>query len=138
MLFAAQGKKFDYDLKKLRSAGDFLMELGAGVELVTAAVSHLFLPLTCAANVAKVLSLIGLFTCSTYKKYGQINFKYPSWYCAANLAKVLSLIAWGLIVTLKIFKMYIYTIQYWKGARIGASASCPWKASPQSILYVNC
>ncbi|KZV45264.1 hypothetical protein F511_16847 [Dorcoceras hygrometricum] len=52
MLFAGQGKKFE-DLKKLRFAGDLLMELGAGVELVTAAVSHLFLPLTCAANVAK-------------------------------------------------------------------------------------
>lgn len=35
------------------------MELGAGVELVTAAVPHLFLPLACAANVAKVH---GLFT----------------------------------------------------------------------------
>lgn len=34
------------------------MELGAGVELATAAVPHLFLPLACAANVAKVLSLI--------------------------------------------------------------------------------
>ncbi|KZV46657.1 protein root UVB sensitive 6, partial [Dorcoceras hygrometricum] len=73
MLFAAQGKKFDYDLK---FAGDLHMELGAGVELVTAAVPHLFLPLACAANVAKVLSLIGLFNCSTYKIYGQINFKY--------------------------------------------------------------
>lgn len=88
MLFARQGKKFDYDLKQvlncsilvvkgeklashnvfkynssishilnfiqLRFAGDLLMELGAGVELATAAVPHLFLPLACAANVAKV------------------------------------------------------------------------------------
>ncbi|XP_073124111.1 protein root UVB sensitive 6-like isoform X2 [Henckelia pumila] len=53
MVFARQGKKFDYDLKQLRFAGDLLMELGAGVELVTAAVPHLFLPLACAANVAK-------------------------------------------------------------------------------------
>lgn len=89
MLFARQGKKFDYDLKQvvqfsvyffgwngggnlsqsftmqsliihvlnfiqLRFAGDLLMEIGAGVELATAAVPHLFLPLACAANVAKV------------------------------------------------------------------------------------
>ena len=54
MLFARQGKKFDYDLKQLRFAGDLLMELGAGVELATAAVPHLFLPLACAANVLKV------------------------------------------------------------------------------------
>ena len=39
---------------QLRFAGDLLMELGAGVELATAAVPHLFLPLACAANVAKV------------------------------------------------------------------------------------
>lgn len=30
------------------------MELGAGVELATSVVPHLFLPLACAANVAKV------------------------------------------------------------------------------------
>ncbi|KAK4491273.1 hypothetical protein RD792_002009 [Penstemon davidsonii] len=53
MLFARQGKKFDYDLKQLRFTGDLLMELGAAVELATAAVPHLFLPLACAANVAK-------------------------------------------------------------------------------------
>ncbi|KAL0364959.1 UNVERIFIED_CONTAM: protein root UVB sensitive 6 [Sesamum angustifolium] len=56
MLFARQGKKFDYDLKQLRFAGDLLMELGAGVELATAAVPHLFLPLACAANVAKAFA----------------------------------------------------------------------------------
>ncbi|VVB09947.1 unnamed protein product [Arabis nemorensis] len=54
MLFVRQGKKFDYDLKQLWFAGDLLMELGAGVELATAAVPHLFLPLACAANVVKV------------------------------------------------------------------------------------
>ncbi|RZR75090.1 hypothetical protein BHM03_00049155 [Ensete ventricosum] len=46
MLFARQGKKFDYDLKQVSSC--------AGVELATAAVPHLFLPLACAANVVKV------------------------------------------------------------------------------------
>lgn len=39
---------------QLRFTGDLLMELGAGVELATAAVPHLFLPLACAANVLKV------------------------------------------------------------------------------------
>ncbi|XP_028079448.1 protein root UVB sensitive 6-like [Camellia sinensis] len=53
MLFARQGKKFDYDLKQLRFSDDLLMELGAGIELATAAVPHLFLPLACVANVAK-------------------------------------------------------------------------------------
>ncbi|CAL5362255.1 unnamed protein product [Camellia sinensis] len=38
---------------KLRFAGDLLMELGAGVELATTAVPHLFLPLACATNLAK-------------------------------------------------------------------------------------
>lgn len=33
------------------------MQLGAGVELATAAVPHLFLPMACAANVMKVLLL---------------------------------------------------------------------------------
>lgn len=32
------------------------MQLGAGVELATMAVPHLFLPLACAANVAKVIT----------------------------------------------------------------------------------
>ncbi|MBA0765362.1 hypothetical protein Gotri_014573 [Gossypium trilobum] len=54
MLFSRQGNKFDYDLKQLRFAGDLLMELGAGVELATASVPHLFLPLACAANVLKL------------------------------------------------------------------------------------
>ncbi|KAM7474494.1 hypothetical protein LguiB_021737 [Lonicera macranthoides] len=58
MLFARQGRKFDYDLKQLRFAGDLLMELGAGVELATAAVPHLFLPLACAANVAKNVAAV--------------------------------------------------------------------------------
>ncbi|PIA47026.1 hypothetical protein AQUCO_01400025v1 [Aquilegia coerulea] len=58
MLFARQGKKFDYDLKQLRFSGDLLMELGAGVELATALVPHLFLPLACAANVAKNVAAV--------------------------------------------------------------------------------
>ncbi|WVZ10544.1 hypothetical protein V8G54_015074 [Vigna mungo] len=58
MLFARQGKKFDYDLKQLRFAGDLLMELGAGVELATSAVPHLFLPLACAANVVKNVAAV--------------------------------------------------------------------------------
>ncbi|CAH8364143.1 unnamed protein product [Eruca vesicaria subsp. sativa] len=58
MLFARQGKKFDYDLKQLRFSGDLLMELAAGVELATAAVPHLFLPLACAANVIKSVGAV--------------------------------------------------------------------------------
>ncbi|CAL5379322.1 unnamed protein product [Camellia sinensis] len=58
MLFARQGKKFDYDLKQLRFSGDLLMELGAGIELATAAVPHLFLPLACVANVAKNVGVV--------------------------------------------------------------------------------
>ncbi|PKA57190.1 glutamate N-acetyltransferase / amino-acid N-acetyltransferase [Apostasia shenzhenica] len=57
LLYSRQGKKFDYDLKQLRFAGDLLMEFGAGLELATAAVPHLFLPLACIANVAKVVLL---------------------------------------------------------------------------------
>ncbi|THG15183.1 hypothetical protein TEA_009956 [Camellia sinensis var. sinensis] len=43
----------NHDSLQLRFAGDLLMELGAGVELATTAVPHLFLPLACATNVAK-------------------------------------------------------------------------------------
>lgn len=39
---------------QLRFTGDLLMEMGAGIELAIAAVPHLFLPLACVANVAKV------------------------------------------------------------------------------------
>ncbi|GMP99196.1 hypothetical protein CsSME_00046762 [Camellia sinensis var. sinensis] len=45
-------------LRSVRSelcfAGDLLKELGAGVELATTTVPHLFLPLACATNVAKL------------------------------------------------------------------------------------
>ncbi|GMP59630.1 hypothetical protein CsSME_00022845 [Camellia sinensis var. sinensis] len=58
LLFSWQGKKFDYDLKQLHFASDLLMELGVGVELVTVVVPHLFLPLACAANVAKNIGAV--------------------------------------------------------------------------------
>jgi hypothetical protein len=53
MLFARHGKKFDVDLKQLRFKGAMLMQLGAALELSTMAAPKLFLPLACAANVAK-------------------------------------------------------------------------------------
>eukprot|EP00249_Psilotum_nudum_P011840 c23415_g1_i1 orf=838-2481(+) len=58
MLFARHGKKFDCDMKQLRFRGDLLMELGAGVELMTVGVPHLFLPLACAANIAKNVAAV--------------------------------------------------------------------------------
>ncbi|XP_051145703.1 protein root UVB sensitive 6-like isoform X2 [Andrographis paniculata] len=58
MLFARQGKKFDYDLKQLRFTGDLLLELGAGLELATAAFPNLFLPLACVANVVKNVAIV--------------------------------------------------------------------------------
>ncbi|CAD5187303.1 unnamed protein product [Musa acuminata subsp. malaccensis] len=66
-------KKFDYDLKQLRFAGDLLMELGAGVELATAAVPHLFLPLACAANVVKNVAAVTSTSTRTpiYKAYAK-------------------------------------------------------------------
>ena len=39
---------------QLQFTGDVLIELGAGVELATAVVPFLFLPLACATNVVKV------------------------------------------------------------------------------------
>lgn len=41
--------------------GDLLMEFGAAVELATVAAPTFFLPLACAANVAKVCSKDVLF-----------------------------------------------------------------------------
>eukprot|EP00250_Pteridium_aquilinum_P024343 c2894_g1_i1 orf=227-2017(+) len=58
LLFARHGKKFDYDMKQLRFTGDLLMELGAAVELATVAAPHLFLPLACAANIAKNVAAV--------------------------------------------------------------------------------
>lgn len=94
MLFARQGKKFDYDLKQLRFAGDLLMELGAGVELATAAVPHLFLPLACAANVAKNVAAVTSTSTRTpiYKAFakgeniGDVTAKGE---CVGNLADLL-------------------------------------------------
>ncbi|GER29253.1 hypothetical protein STAS_05095 [Striga asiatica] len=94
MLFARQGKKFDYDLKQLRFAGDLLMELGAGVELATAAVPHLFLPLACAANVAKNVSAVTSTSTRTpiYKAFakgeniGDVTAKGE---CVGNIADLL-------------------------------------------------
>ncbi|KAJ9174852.1 hypothetical protein P3X46_013453 [Hevea brasiliensis] len=94
MLFARQGKKFDCDLKQLRFAGDLLMELGAGVELATAAVPHLFLPLACAANVAKNVAAVTSTSTRTpiYKAFakgeniGDVTAKGE---CVSNLADLL-------------------------------------------------
>ncbi|KAH9750308.1 protein root UVB sensitive 6 [Citrus sinensis] len=94
MIFARQGKKFDYDLKQLRFAGDLLMELGAGVELATAAVPHLFLPLACAANVAKNVAAVTSTSTRTpiYKAFakgeniGDVTAKGE---CVGNIADLL-------------------------------------------------
>ncbi|CAL5383792.1 unnamed protein product [Camellia sinensis] len=58
---------------KLRFASDLLMELSAGVELATAVVPHLFLPLACAANVAKnVGAVTSTSTCTPiYKAFAK-------------------------------------------------------------------
>ncbi|XVE89328.1 hypothetical protein DITRI_Ditri19aG0193300 [Diplodiscus trichospermus] len=94
MLFSRQGRKFDYDLKQLRFAGDLLMELGAGVELATAAVPHLFLPLACAANVAKNVAAVTSTSTRTpiYKAFakgeniGDVTAKGE---CVGNIADLL-------------------------------------------------
>lgn len=95
MLYARQGKKFDYDLKQLRFAGDLLMELGAGVELVTAVVPQFFLPLACAANVAKNVGAVTSTSTRTpiYKAFakgeniGDVTAKGE---CVGNLADLVS------------------------------------------------
>ncbi|OWM84833.1 protein root UVB sensitive 6 [Punica granatum] len=94
MLFARQGKKFDYDLKQLRISGDLLMELGAGLELATAAVPQLFLPLACAANVAKNVGAVTSTSTRTpiYKAFargeniGDVTAKGE---CVGNIADLL-------------------------------------------------
>ncbi|RZS11597.1 hypothetical protein BHM03_00042947 [Ensete ventricosum] len=60
-------------LPQLRFAGDLLMELGAGVELATAAVPHLFLPMACAANVVKNVAAVTSTSTRTpiYKAYAK-------------------------------------------------------------------
>ncbi|XP_060194849.1 protein root UVB sensitive 6 [Lycium barbarum] len=94
MLYARQGKKFDYDLKQLRFTGDLLMELGAGVELVTAVVPQFFLPLACAANVAKNVGAVTSTSTRTpiYKAFakgeniGDVTAKGE---CVGNVADLL-------------------------------------------------
>ncbi|KAM7481995.1 hypothetical protein LguiB_006578 [Lonicera macranthoides] len=94
MLFSRQGKKFDYDLKQLRFSGDLLMELGAAIELATAAVPHLFLPLACAANVAKNVGAVTSTSTRTpiYKAFakgeniGDVTAKGE---CVGNVADLL-------------------------------------------------
>lgn len=94
MLYSRQGKKFDYDLKQLRFAGDLLMELGAGVELATSVVPHLFLPLACAANVAKNVGAVTSTSTRTpiYKAFakgeniGDVTAKGE---CVGNIADLL-------------------------------------------------
>ncbi|KAL8129840.1 hypothetical protein V2J09_018995 [Rumex salicifolius] len=94
MIFARQGKKFDYDLKQLRFSGDLLMELGAGIELATAAVPHLFLPLACAANVMKNVAAVTSTSTRTpiYKAFakgenlGDVTAKGE---CISNIADLL-------------------------------------------------
>ncbi|XP_022721333.1 protein root UVB sensitive 6-like isoform X3 [Durio zibethinus] len=94
MLFSRQGKKFDYDLKQLRFAGDLLLELGAGVELATAAAPHLFLPLACAANVLKNVAAVTSTSTRTpiYKAFakgeniGDVTAKGE---CVSNIADLL-------------------------------------------------
>ncbi|XP_041012123.1 protein root UVB sensitive 6 [Juglans microcarpa x Juglans regia] len=94
MLFARQGKKFDFDLKQLRFAGDLLMEVGAAVELATSAVPHLFLPLACAANVAKNVAAVTSTSTRTpiYKAFakgeniGDVTAKGE---CVGNIADLL-------------------------------------------------
>ncbi|XP_039139463.1 protein root UVB sensitive 6-like isoform X5 [Dioscorea cayenensis subsp. rotundata] len=78
----------------LRFAGDLLMELGASVELATAAVPHLFLPLACAANMAKNVAAVTSTSTHTpiYKAYargeniGDVTAKGES---VANIADLL-------------------------------------------------
>ncbi|KAK4788320.1 hypothetical protein SAY86_019639 [Trapa natans] len=94
MLFARQGKKFDYDLKQLRISGDLLMEMGAGLELATAAMPQLFLPLACAANVAKNVGAVTSTSTRTpiYKAFargeniGDVTAKGE---CVGNIADLL-------------------------------------------------
>ncbi|XP_075501899.1 protein root UVB sensitive 6-like [Primulina tabacum] len=94
MLFSRQGKKFDYDLKQLRFAGDIMMEFGAGLELATAAVPHLFLPLACVANVSKNVAAVTSASTRTpiYKAFargeniGDVTAKGE---CVANMADLL-------------------------------------------------
>uniref|UniRef100_R7W723 Protein root UVB sensitive 6 n=1 Tax=Aegilops tauschii TaxID=37682 RepID=R7W723_AEGTA len=73
MLFARQGKKFDNDLKQLRFSSDLLLEIGAGIELATAAFPQFFLPMACVANVVKNVAAVTSTSTRTpiYKAYAR-------------------------------------------------------------------
>uniref|UniRef100_A0A804QZ16 Protein root UVB sensitive 6 n=1 Tax=Zea mays TaxID=4577 RepID=A0A804QZ16_MAIZE len=73
MLFARQGKKFDNDLKQLRFSSDLLLEIGAGIELTTAAFPQFFLPMACVANVVKNVAAVTSTSTRTpiYKAYAR-------------------------------------------------------------------
>ncbi|KAI0507813.1 hypothetical protein KFK09_013941 [Dendrobium nobile] len=79
---------------KLRFAGDLLLELGAGLELATSTVPHLFLPLACLANVAKNVGTVTSTSTRTpiYKAYakgeniGDVTAKGE---CVGNIADLL-------------------------------------------------
>lgn len=94
MLFARHGKKFDCDMKQLRFMGDLLMEFGAAVELATVAAPNFFLPLACAANVAKNVAAVTSTStrASIYKAFargeniGDVTAKGE---CISNIADLL-------------------------------------------------
>ncbi|KAJ4748248.1 Protein root UVB sensitive 6 [Rhynchospora pubera] len=94
MIFARQGRKFDYDLKQLRFSADLLLELGAGIELATAAAPQLFLPMACLANVIKNVAVVTSTSTRTpiYKSYaraeniGDVTAKGE---CVGNLADLM-------------------------------------------------
>ncbi|KAI8018055.1 Protein root UVB sensitive 6 [Camellia lanceoleosa] len=67
------------------------MELGAGVELATTAVPHLFLPLACATNVAKnVVAVTSTSTrtpiCKAFAKGENIGDVTANGECVGNVA----------------------------------------------------
>ncbi|XP_078181827.1 protein root UVB sensitive 6-like [Carex rostrata] len=94
MIFARQGRKFDYDLKQLRFSSDLLLELGAGIELATSAAPQLFLPMACLANVIKNVAVVTSTSTRTpiYKSYaraeniGDVTAKGE---CVGNLADLM-------------------------------------------------
>ncbi|RVW44393.1 Protein root UVB sensitive 6 [Vitis vinifera] len=97
MLFARQGKKFDYDLK----------------QLATAAVPHLFLPLACAANVAKNVAAVTSTSTRTpiYKAFakgeniGDVTAKGE---CVGNIADLVCLLNFQSPKMICIYQGYEY------------------------------
>eukprot|EP00899_Mesostigma_viride_P022241 jgi/Mesvir1/3200/Mv16352-RA.3 len=96
MMFAAQGKRFDSDLKQIRWWGDLMLGIGASMELVTVHFPGAFLPIACAANVAKNLAAVALMSTRTpiYKalaahdNIGEVTAKGES---ICNLADLLGM-----------------------------------------------